>query len=70
MTLAQRLVSLFQLVRQLARLEQQGQLDGDQEILVIPSVNPFSMNIEKRFWAMDGTDINRMFPGYDRGETT
>lgn len=46
------------------------QLDGDQEILVIPSVNPFSMNIEKRFWAMDGTDINRMFPGYDRGETT
>ena len=59
-----------QLVRQLARLEQQGQLDGDQEILVIPSVNPFSMNIEKRFWAMDGTDINRMFPGYDRGETT
>ena len=59
-----------QLVRQLARLEQQGQLDGDQEILVIPSVNPFSMNIEKRFWAMDGTDINRMFPGYDQGETT
>ena len=59
-----------QLVRQLAQLEQQGLLADDQEILVIPSVNPFSMNIEKRFWAMDGTDINRMFPGYDRGETT
>ena len=59
-----------QLVRKLTRLEEQGQLDNDQEILVIPSVNPFSMNIEKRFWAMDGTDINRMFPGYDRGETT
>ena len=59
-----------QIVRQLARLERQGQLAGDQEILVIPSANPFSMNIEKRFWAMDGTDINRMFPGYDRGETT
>lgn len=39
-------------------------------ISVIPSVNPFSMNIEKRFWALDGTDINRMFPGYDQGETT
>lgn len=52
-----------QIVRQLARLERQGQLAGDQEILVIPSANPFSMNIEKRFWAMDGTDINRMFPG-------
>lgn len=39
-------------------------------ISVIPAVNPFSMNIEKRFWALDGTDINRMFPGYDQGETT
>ncbi|WP_300791333.1 hypothetical protein [uncultured Bacteroides sp.] len=26
--------------------------------------------IEKRFWAMDNTDINRMFPGYNQGETT
>ena len=59
-----------QLVHQLARLEAQGLLENDHEILVIPSVNPFSMNIEKRFWAMDGTDINRMFPGYDQGETT
>lgn len=39
-------------------------------ISVIPSVNPSSINIEKRFWALDGTDINRMFPGYDQGETT
>lgn len=43
--------------------------DG-KSILVIPSCNPFSMNVSKRFWAMDGTDINRMFPGYDKGETT
>lgn len=28
------------------------------------------MNIGKRFWAMDNSDVNRMFPGYDRGETT
>jgi hypothetical protein len=28
------------------------------------------MNIGKRFWAMDNTDINRMFPGYNLGETT
>lgn len=43
--------------------------DG-KSILVIPSCNPFSMNVSRRFWAMDGTDINRMFPGYDKGETT
>lgn len=59
-----------QIVRQLSILENNGKLVPDQEILVIPSVNPFSMNIEKRFWAMDNTDINRMFPGYDQGETT
>jgi predicted deacylase len=28
------------------------------------------MNTGKRFWTMDNTDINRMFPGYDLGETT
>ena len=29
-----------------------------------------SLNIQKRFWPIDNTDINRMFPGYDLGETT
>ena len=43
---------------------------NNNEILVIPSVNPHSMNIGKRFWSGDDTDINRMFPGYDLGETT
>ncbi|MFI3290432.1 MAG: M14 family metallopeptidase [Opitutales bacterium] len=47
-----------------------GSIADDCEILVVPSVNHFSMNLERRFWAMDNTDINRMFPGYDQGETT
>lgn len=59
-----------QTVCRLAALEKEGRLAPGHEILVVPSVNPFSMNIEKRFWAMDNTDINRMFPGYDQGETT
>lgn len=59
-----------QMVRQLAILEEKGRLAEGHEILVVPSANPFSMNIEKRFWAMDNTDINRMFPGYNLGETT
>ena len=59
-----------QLVRILTDLEQRGMLAHDHEILVIPSANHFSMNIGKRFWPMDNTDINRMFPGYDLGETT
>lgn len=59
-----------QLVRTLKELEEQGDLVWGKEVLVIPSVNHFSMNIGKRFWAVDNTDINRMFPGYDQGETT
>jgi len=40
------------------------------EILVIPSVNHFALNMGKRFWPLDNTDLNVMFPGYDKGETT
>lgn len=59
-----------ELVKRLTQLEEEGSILDGCEILVIPSVNPFSMNIGKRFWSMDNTDINRMFPGYDKGETT
>ena len=59
-----------QLVRVLGELEQAGHIAPDREILVVPSVNHFSMNIGKRFWSLDNTDINRMFPGYLQGETT
>lgn len=58
------------LVNALKQLEANGQIADGISISVIPSANPFSMNIEKRFWALDNTDINRMFPGYDLGETT
>lgn len=59
-----------QLVRIFTRLEEQGRIAGGKSILVIPTVNSHSMNIGKRFWSADNTDINRMFPGYDLGETT
>lgn len=59
-----------QIVKELKKLEQRGEIADDSEILIIPCVNYYSMNIGKRFWTMDNTDINRMFPGYDLGETT
>ena len=59
-----------QLVSTLMDLEERGDLVPGHEILVVPSANPFATNIGKRFWAMDNTDINRMFPGYSLGETT
>lgn len=58
------------LVKELKKIEKHREITPNKEILVIPCVNYYSMNIEKRFWTMDNTDINRMFPGYDQGETT
>ena len=66
----QQLYICSQMVAHLKEMESMGELDPDKSILIIPSCNPYSMNVGKRFWSMDNTDINRMFPGYDHGETT
>ncbi|MCQ2227483.1 MAG: M14 family metallopeptidase [Bacteroidales bacterium] len=66
----QQLFVASQIVKNLMALDEAGMISKDHGILVIPSANHYSMNIQKRFWAMDNTDINRMFPGYDQGETT
>ena len=39
-------------------------------VLVVPAVNVLGVNTRSRTWPFDGTDLNRMFPGYDAGETT
>lgn len=66
----QQLYTCSQLVRTLKRLEEEGKIREGKSILVIPCANAYSMNIKKRFWPTDNTDINRMFPGYELGETT
>ena len=66
----QQLYTCAKLMERLKQLEAAGALTEGNEILIIPSLNPGSMNIEKRFWPTDNTDINRMFPGYNLGETT
>ena len=58
------------IIKHLKEYERLGQINDGYEILVIPTGNPYSINIGKRFWAVDNTDINRMFPGYNEGETT
>ncbi len=59
-----------QLIQALQKLEAEGLLSERCGILVVPCANQFSMNVGRRFWAADNTDINRMFPGYDAGETS
>ncbi len=66
----QQLYVCSQLVKKLTELEAQKGIVPDHELLVIPSAGHHSMNIGKRFWPVDNTDVNRMFPGYDMGETT
>ncbi len=58
------------IVHELKMLEKKGAITQGKKILVIPCANPRSINTEKRFWPIDNTDINRMFPGYNLGETT
>ena len=58
------------LVKRLTELEAAGKLAPGRGILVVPCAGQFSMNVGTRFWPVDDTDINRMFPGYDQGETT
>jgi predicted deacylase len=39
-------------------------------VLIVPAVNVLGLNTRTRTWPFDGTDVNRMFPGFDAGETT
>lgn len=56
------------LVEYLRHKEEEGKTSG--KILVIPAVNTYALNMGEKFWPLDKTDINMMFPGYNEGETT
>lgn len=66
----QQLYICSQLVRVFKELEGNGCISASKEIMVIPVVNQFSMNVSKRFWGVSDTDINRMFPGSPDGDTS
>ncbi len=56
------------LVEYLRQKEEEGKISG--KILVIPAINSYALNMGEKFWPLDKTDINMMFPGYKEGETT
>ena len=64
----QQLYICSQLVHALRELEHNGCINNNKGIMVIPCVNYYGMNIGKRFWPVDNTDINRKFPGMDYGD--
>lgn len=66
----QQLYVCSQLVKALKELEQKGCISGNKEILIIPVVNTYSLNVGQRFFGANRVDINRSFPGNEQGETT
>lgn len=66
----QQLYICSQLIKELRILEERGQIVVGKQILVVPCLNHYSVNVQKRFWAMDDSDINRRFPGILGGDTT
>ena len=66
----QQMYTAARLVKRLSEIESRGRLSEKCGLLVVPCAGQFSMNVGHRFWPLDNTDINRMFPGYEAGETT
>lgn len=66
----QQLFICSQLVARLVEIEKEGRFNRAKSVMIVPCCNNYSMNVGKRFWPLDNTDINRMFPGYNLGETT
>ena len=59
-----------QLIKELKKQEEHGQIASNKEILIIPCLNMYATNIDRRFWPLDDSDINRRFPGIPHGDTT
>ena len=67
----QQLYVCSQIIRALSNIEKKGDLVYGKQIMVIPSLNPFSMNIQRRFQVGKGMpNLSRMFPGDLFGKTT
>lgn len=66
----QQLYICSQLVRTLRELENNGCISAGKQILVIPVVNSYSINTNTRFFGVEGSDINRCFPGSSKGDST
>jgi predicted deacylase len=56
------------LVEYLRIKEEEGKIIG--QILIVPAVNAYALNMGEKNWPLDKTDLNMMFPGYAEGETT
>jgi len=56
-----------QLVRKLHDLHQL--VSDDHGVCIIPAANPHAANTARRFWEPESLDLNRLFPGFERGDS-
>lgn len=66
----QQLYICSRLVKALKELEQNDSITKGKQIMVVPVVNSYSLNVGRRFFGASNTDINRCFPGSDYGDTS
>ena len=64
----QQLYICSQLVRILKELENNGCISAGKQVLIVPTLNNYSINTGNRFYGVKDVDINRSFPGNDYGE--
>lgn len=48
----QQLYCCSRLVKKMKQLEEEGRIADGHKILILPSINPYSMNIQKRFLSL------------------
>ena len=66
----QQLYICSQIVKALRDLEQRNCISSNKQILVIPFVNNYSMNVGERLFSAETGDINRSFPGNKKAAIT
>ena len=57
-----------QLIQALKELENNNCISTGKQIQVIPAVNSYGINVGRRFFGVDNSDLNRAFPGNSYGE--
>ena len=60
---------LSRLVALLNDLSTRGEITLHERVLILPAVNLAGLDARSRQWPFDQTDLNRMFPGSEDGET-
>ena len=66
----QQLYVCARLIAALREIEKDDGIMPGKSVMIIPTAVGASMNVESRLWAPENVDVNRRFPGSEKGSTT